>query len=141
MSLPRICLSRYPDAPATTACTSASSSENEVSMRHATSPWSERISRQTAIAVAVGQPHVEDGDVGPGRRDPGERPLGGVGFADDLDVVLGVEQLPDPAADDLVVVEQEHADHVATAHAGSLPVTPAPPLRSAGQRRRCDARA
>ena len=47
-----------------------------------------------------------------------ERPLGGVGLADDLDVVLGVEQLPDPAADDLVVVEEEHADHVATAHAG-----------------------
>ena len=45
------------------------------------------------------------------RGDPRERALGGVGFADDLDVVLGVEQLPDSAADDLVVVEQEHADH------------------------------
>ena len=62
-------------------------------------------------AVTIGKPDVEDGDVGSRRGDPGERALGGVGFADDLDVVLGVEQLPDPTTDDLVVVEQEHADH------------------------------
>ena len=62
-------------------------------------------------AVTIGQPDVEDGDVGSRRGDPRECALGGVGLADDLDVVLGVEQLPDPAADDLVVVEQEHADH------------------------------
>ena len=61
-------------------------------------------------AVAVGQPHVEHGDVGRGGRDAPVGLLGGAGLADDLDVVLGLEQLAEAAADDLVVVEEEHPD-------------------------------
>ena len=57
-------------------------------------------------AVAVRQADVEDRDVGLGRRDASER-LGGARLADDLDVVLGLEQLADAPSDDLVVVEQE----------------------------------
>jgi hypothetical protein len=38
-------------------------------------------------------------------------PIGRTGFADDLDVALGVEQLGDAATDDLVLVEQEHDGH------------------------------
>ena len=40
------------------------------------------------------------------------------GLADDLDVVGRLEQLPQAAADDLVVVQEEHAD----GHSWSTPV-------------------
>ena len=43
----------------------------------------ERTSRHTSIAVAVGQPHVEHGDVGAGGRDAAEGLLGGARLADD----------------------------------------------------------
>ncbi len=61
-------------------------------------------------AVAVGQADVEDGDVRARGRDAPVRLLGGAGLADDLEVVLGLEQVAQAAADDLVVVEEEHAD-------------------------------
>ena len=90
---------------------SASSSEYEVSIRHAGGGSTERADVPAhPDAVAVGQPHVEDGDVRAQRGDAGQRLRGGAGFADDLDVVLGLQQLRDAAADDLVVVEQEHRD-------------------------------
>ena len=62
-------------------------------------------------AVAVGQPDVEDGHIGPGRRDAPVGLLGRAGLADDREVVLGLEQLSQPAAHDLVVVEQEDVNH------------------------------
>ena len=68
--------------------------------------------------VAVGQPDVEDGHVGRGGRDPPVGLLGRSGLADDLEVVLRLEQLAQPAADDLVIVEQEHAG----GHRFSLPL-------------------
>ena len=46
-SVPRICFSTYPAAPAMIASNSASSSPNEVSIRQATSGIRERISRHT----------------------------------------------------------------------------------------------
>ena len=46
------------------ASNNASSSLNEVSIRHRKSGISERRSRQTSIPVAVGQADVEHGDVG-----------------------------------------------------------------------------
>ena len=60
-------------------------------------------------AVAVGQAHVEHGDVGLGRGDPCQGLLGRAGLADDLEVVLGLEQLAQAPPHDLVVVEQEDA--------------------------------
>ena len=68
-------------------------------------------------AVTVREAHVEQCDVGTGRRDPVDRLLGGVGFADHLDVVFGFEELPDATAHDLVIVEEEHADR-AVGHGG-----------------------
>jgi hypothetical protein len=53
-SVPRICLSTYPAAPAMTASISASSSANEVSIRQATSGIRERISRQTVTPSPSG---------------------------------------------------------------------------------------
>src|SRR6184192_3250628 len=47
-SVPRICFSTYPAAPAMIASNSASSSPNEVSIRQATSGILDRISRHTA---------------------------------------------------------------------------------------------
>ena len=76
-------------------------------MMQAISGWPERISRQTSTPSPSGKPHVEDRHVGTGRRDPRERVLGGAGLADDLDVVLGVEELAHAAAHDFVVVEEE----------------------------------
>ena len=59
--------------------------------------------------VAVGEPHVEHGDVRAGGGDPTDGLFGGAGLADDGQIVLRFEQIPHPAADDLVVVEEEHA--------------------------------
>src|SRR5690606_34073705 len=70
-------------------------------------------------AVAVGQPHVAHRDVGARGGDAGQRFLGGARLADDLQVVLGLEELADPPADDLVVVEQEHSCHGASMAASS----------------------
>ena len=81
-------------------------------------------------AFAVGQPDVEDRDIGAKRRDAGHGLRGGAGLADDLDVVLGLEQLRDAPPDDLVVVEQEHGD----AHGTD------PPRRPSSSRRYCRVR-
>ena len=67
-------------------------------------------------AAAVGQPGVEHGDVGAQRRDPGRGLPRGAGLADDLDVAVALEQVAQPAPDDLVVVEQEDADRLAGVH-------------------------
>ncbi|MCU1662988.1 MAG: hypothetical protein JWR58_3053 [Pseudonocardia sp.] len=63
-----------------------------------------------SIRHAVGQPHIENRDVRAQRGDAGHRLGGGTRFADDLNVVLGLEQLCDAAPDDLVIVEQKHGD-------------------------------
>jgi hypothetical protein len=83
-----------------------------VSIRQATSSDDERISRHTA----VGQPDVEDGDIGADCRHSGERQLHGVGLADHLDVFLGVEQLSHAATHHFVVVEEEHPNDARAVH-------------------------
>jgi hypothetical protein len=64
-------------------------------------------------AVAVGQADVEHRDVRPGGRDPGDRFLGRAGFADDLEIPGGLEELLQAAADDLVVVQEKNPHTVA----------------------------
>ena len=61
-------------------------------------------------AGAVGQPAVEDRDMRTQRWDAPGRLLGGAGLAHDDDVSLALEELPDAAAHELVVVEQEDPD-------------------------------
>ena len=107
---------------------SASSSANDVSTTHCTSGLRGAHLAAHLDAVAVGQPHVDDRDVGRGRRDARERLLGGAGLADDLDVVFDLEQLAHTAPDDLVIVEQEHPHRSSRAKATS----------AIGARRRCD---
>jgi hypothetical protein len=63
-----------------------------------------------ADPVPVGEADVEDRDVGAQGRDPDQRLRDGARLADDRDIVLALEQVGDPAPDDLVVVEQEHGD-------------------------------
>ncbi|GAA2437660.1 hypothetical protein GCM10010191_60730 [Actinomadura vinacea] len=46
--------------------------------------------------------------------DAGQGLSGGAGLADDLDVVLGGEQGGHAAPDDLVIVQKEHPDRVAS---------------------------
>jgi len=60
--------------------------------------------------AAVAKAHVEHGDLRPGRRDASQRFVGGARLADDLEVVLALEELADPTAHDLVVVEEKHAN-------------------------------
>ena len=94
------------------AWNSASSSENDVSIRHAISGWSSgsrgtprrRCRREGARRGS----RRRGGSAGIRR----SASLGGVGLADDLHVVLGVEELAHAAAHDLVVVEQEDPDRV-----------------------------
>ena len=58
----------------------------------------------------VPEPHVEHRDIRLGLRDQLERILGGSSFADHRDVVLARQDVADPSAHQLVVIEQEHAD-------------------------------
>ena len=53
----------------------------------------ERISRHTSTPSPSGEADVEDGDVGLGWPGSGRGLLGGAGLTDDLEVVLGLEQL------------------------------------------------
>ena len=59
--------------------------------------------------VAVGQAHVEHGHVGADGGDPLQGLRSRARLADDLEVVVGLQQVAHAAADDLVVVEQEDA--------------------------------
>ena len=61
-------------------------------------------------ARAVGQTPVEDRDVRTERRDPARGLLGETGLPHDHDVALGLQQLPDTATHELVVVEQVDPD-------------------------------
>jgi hypothetical protein len=73
-------------------------------------------------AVTVGEANVEKGNVGTRRGDPAECRRGRVGFADDFDVVFGLEQLAYAAPHDLVIVEQEDPRRPAPRHARSVTV-------------------
>lgn len=55
------------------------------------------------------QADVEDGDIGPGCRDPLQGFLAGRRFADHDDVVFGGNQIPHAATHELVIVEEEDA--------------------------------
>jgi hypothetical protein len=70
----------------------------------------DRMSRHTETPSPPGQPYVEDCHVGTKRRNAGHGPRSRIRLADDLDVVLALEQLRDAPPDDLMVVEQEHGD-------------------------------
>ena len=79
--------------PAMIAANSASSSSYEVRIR----PWIDRVDRADVAAhvdaVAVGQPRVEDRDVGAQSRDAAGRLEGRGRLADHLDVAVVLEQV------------------------------------------------
>ena len=91
------------------ALNSASSSANDVSIRHWISGCARPDLATHLDAVAVREPHVEHRDVRMGRRDAAECFFGRPGLADDLEIGLLLEQLAQTAANDLVVVEEEDA--------------------------------
>ena len=61
--------------------------------------------------VAAGHADVHEHDVGSVLEGDHHRLVAVARFADHLDVVLGVEQRAEPAADECLVVRQHHADH------------------------------
>jgi hypothetical protein len=69
-------------------------------------------------AVAVREPHVEDGHVGDELADGPQSLLGRSGLAHDIHVVLGFEERAQPGAHQLVIVEEEdpnrHFPNIAT---------------------------
>ncbi len=81
-------------------------------------PGADLAARRDPIAVL--EADVEHGDVGVQRRDASYRFVFGAGFADDDEIILGLQQVADATADDLVVVEQEHGHPV-----GHEPIVPA----------------
>ena len=82
-------------------------------------------------AVPVRQPHVEEGDVGPDRRHPGQRLGARPRLAGHRDPRIVLEHLGHPAADDLVVVDQEDPhERCDGMHAAGL--LPAPGTRQFG---------
>jgi len=62
------------------------------------------------FAGGLAQAYVQHRHVGLGPGDELQRLLGGPGLTDDRDVVLGPQQVAHPPADQLVIVEEEHAD-------------------------------
>ena len=89
---------------------SASSSSYDVRISALMDGSTERTSRQTSMPVPSGS---RPSRIATSGRSAGIRRAASwaePGLADDLDVALGLEQLLDAAAHDLVVVEQEHAD-------------------------------
>ena len=66
--------------------------------------------------AAVGQPHVEDDDVGPHGRHAGQRLGDRPGLARHQEVRIVLQHLGDPAADHLVVVDEEHPHGRAVGH-------------------------
>ena len=123
MSLPFTCLRTYPAAPAMIASKSASSSSNEVSIRQASVGMTGTELAAQLDAVSVGKPNIENCHVWGRGGDPKQSLLDGAGFADDLEVVLGLEHVAHTPTDNLVVVDQEDAE----GHRGDLPTgSPAP---------------
>ena len=94
------------------ASNSASSSPNDVSMRQATSGILERISRHTLTPSPSGRRTSSTATSGRSGGNAGQRRLGRTGLADHDDVRFGLQQVTHAFADNLVVVQQEHADHV-----------------------------
>ena len=107
----RTSLSTYPLAPASTAERRASSSSYAVRMRQKTTGRAERMSQQRSIPFPSGRRHRRARQRRAGRRYPPVAVDHGPRFADHLEIRLGIHQLSYPAAHDLVVVHQEHADH------------------------------
>ena len=74
-------------------------------------------------AVSVRQTHIEDGHVGLQCADLRQPLFSGAGLADDLHVILAVDEGAESGADQLVIVKQEDTNHhvfnprmVASAH-------------------------
>ena len=112
MSVPLICFSRYPAAPAMIAWKSASSSEKDVSIRHWISGCAARMSRQTSTPLPSGSRTSSTATSG---RVGGIREMASAavpGLADHLDEPGRLDQVPEAPPDDLVVVEQEDTDPV-----------------------------
>ena len=116
----RICFNTYPAAPAMMARNSASSLSNDVRIRHAVRGCRDRISAARLDAVAVLELDVEHSDIRVQRVDPTNGLLLGGRPADHVHVLFGIQQICDAPADDLMIVEQEHRDHIA--HAAILPI-------------------
>ncbi len=70
----------------------------------------DRTSAAHLDAGPVGQARVEDRHIGLERRNASDRCGSGAGLAHDLDLGVGLQELAQPHADELVVIEQEHAD-------------------------------
>ena len=70
------------------ASNSASSSENDVRIRHAVRGLLERISRHAGNAAAFGESYVEDGDVGIEGRHSADRLVLGARLTDNGDVAF-----------------------------------------------------
>ena len=93
------------------ASNSASSSENEVRIRHAVRGCRERISRHASTPLPSAR-RTSSTDIGIERRHPAHRLVFGARLADDVMSSLGFKQIAKPTAHDLMVVEQEHPDRI-----------------------------
>lgn len=79
-------------------------------------------------AADLGHADVEQADVGTQLAGEGDRLASVAGFADDLDVCLRIEDHPEPGADELLVVGDDHTDgHLRVRPVGTTAVTVQPP--------------
>ena len=82
----------------------------------------------------VAQRQVEDDDIGLQGARPLERVAHARGLTDDLDLAARLEHPLDAAAHELVVVDQEHADHAASIRVSKRTRAPPPAGRSRSSR-------
>ena len=78
-------------------------------------------------AEHVGQPEVEQDDVGPRLLGDGDRLAAGAGIAGEGDPRGAVDEQADTVEHDRVVVDDENADRVHVGHPGTQPRTVTPP--------------
>ena len=108
-----VSLTRKPLAPMRIASKTYSSRSNVVRMmtRDAASAASAAIARVASSPSSVGHPDVHQHDVRTGRAYDRDGLASVRGLADDLDVVLGVEQRAQPGPQQCLVVGQHDPDH------------------------------
>ena len=89
-----------------TASNNASSSLNDVSIRHRNVGQHRSEIAADLDPAAVGQADIEHGDVGRRCRRPLDRFGSRSGLADDLEIVGGLQEVAHPSPDHFVVVER-----------------------------------
>ncbi len=91
-----------------------------MNISHATPGSRTRTSPAHRHPVPIGQPDIQHRHIGAQRHNRGQRGRCGIRLADHPDVRPSLQQGAHPLADDLVIVQDEHADRLSGRITGRL---------------------